>query len=121
MLTDLKAKMENYVQSTAVAAELAHQERGFNCQTKVTSPCDVCSHNADWMTSINPHYSNTLWRCGDSKQCCNPRDCDTAECVAQGMGETFARIAALEYPAAAGLDEGLLSFSLPIFVYMDNP
>ena len=27
MLTDLKAKMENYVQSTAVAAELAHQVR----------------------------------------------------------------------------------------------
>ena len=34
-LTDLKAKMENYVQSTAIAAELAHQERGVNCQTKV--------------------------------------------------------------------------------------
>jgi hypothetical protein len=25
-------------------------------------PRRVCSHNADWQTSINPHYSNTLWR-----------------------------------------------------------
>jgi hypothetical protein len=44
--------------------------------------------------------SNTVWRCGDSKQCCNQEDCDTAECVAQGMGETFSRIAALEYTDA---------------------
>ena len=67
----------------------------------MSSPCEVCAYNEAFKRPINPHYSNTLWRCGDSKQCCDQQKCDTAECVAQGMGETFARIAALEYPAAA--------------------
>ena len=53
---------------------------------------------AQW---INPSYTGTLWRCGDSTQCCDARTCDRAECVAQGLGETYKRIAALEYPASA--------------------
>ena len=93
--------MENYVQSTAIAAELAQQQDGASCAAEVTSPCTVCAYDSDWDQWINPSYTGTLWRCGDSTQCCDARACDRAECVAQGLGETYKRIAALEYPASA--------------------
>ena len=67
----------------------------------MTSPCTSCAYNAAWKAEINPHYSATLWRCGDATQCCDAAACERAECVAQGMGETFSRIAALEYTAEA--------------------
>lgn len=105
-LPELIDVVEGYVLDARRAAEQAAAAAvGQHCSAAGTCPCNTCA--AVGSRTIDLNSVGTMWRDINGAQCADADACNRTSCIANGISETFLRIAAQEHS-----DDGRVGYLL---------